>query len=59
MCITDRIYKNIIFCAVVSTAVDYTTQRAMLEESSIIVLLISLWLCSDLLSISLETHSKP
>ncbi len=32
--IADRIYKNIIFCAMVCTAVDYIMQRASLEEQN-------------------------
>lgn len=34
MFITDRIYKNILFCAMVCTAVNYIMQRASLEEEN-------------------------
>lgn len=34
MCIADRMYKNITFCAMVCTAVDYITHRALLEEEN-------------------------
>ncbi len=60
MFITDRIYKNIF-------SVPWSAQQLIIsckeprwrKKTIIIVLLISLWLCSDLLSISPETHSKP
>ncbi len=61
MFFTDRNYKNILFCAMVCKAVDYIMQRALLEEQNHYHCPVNklVTLCSDLYSISPETHSKP